>query len=68
MTGSVGTALYRVIHEAMNNVAKHSRATEVRVTLRQEHERLVVTVEAKTTASAFPQSPRTQVRAKVAWV
>jgi signal transduction histidine kinase len=45
LAGTVETALYRVIHEALSNVAKHSRATTVRVALRQEHERLIVVVE-----------------------
>ena len=45
LTGSVETALYRVIHEALNNVAKHSQATRVCVALHRENERLVVTVE-----------------------
>jgi signal transduction histidine kinase len=44
-SGSVETTLYRVVHEALNNVAKHAQATKVRVALRRDGERFVVTVE-----------------------
>ncbi len=45
LSGSVETALYRVIQEALNNVVKHAQATTVRVAIRRENERIVVSVE-----------------------
>jgi signal transduction histidine kinase len=38
-------ALYRIAQEAFNNIAKHARATRVRVTLRREAEQEVLSIE-----------------------
>jgi PAS domain S-box-containing protein len=55
LNGTVETALYRIIHEALSNVGKHAQATKVRVTLRRELEWLVVTVEDN--GVGLPHSP-----------
>jgi signal transduction histidine kinase len=39
------TCLYRVVQEALNNCAKHSRATQVRVVVHREPDGLSVTVQ-----------------------
>ena len=39
------TCVYRVVQEALNNCAKHSQATEIRVIVRQDHEGLSVSVQ-----------------------
>lgn len=36
--------LYLIIREALNNIAKHSRATEVRVSIREESNRLIIEI------------------------
>jgi len=41
---AVETGLYRIVHEALNNVAKHARATRVTVQFRQEGDRVVVEI------------------------
>ncbi|MFO0772151.1 MAG: sensor histidine kinase [Nitrospiraceae bacterium] len=45
MSQEVATCLYRVAQECLGNVVKHARATEMRVTLRPESDRIVLTVE-----------------------
>lgn len=35
----VETALYRIVQEALTNIARHSHATQITVTLREEHRR-----------------------------
>jgi PAS domain S-box-containing protein len=37
-------ALYRMVQEALTNVGRHARATDVRITLRQDGDELVLTV------------------------
>jgi signal transduction histidine kinase len=37
--------IYRIIHEAVNNVRKHAKSPKLEVELRQEPERLVIRVE-----------------------
>jgi signal transduction histidine kinase len=39
------TCLYRVVQEALNNCARHSQATEVRVVVHRDREGLSVTVQ-----------------------
>ncbi|HSB68014.1 MAG TPA: CHASE domain-containing protein [Candidatus Methylomirabilis sp.] len=39
------TCLYQVLQEALSNVTKHARATQVRVTLRHDAARVILTVE-----------------------
>jgi signal transduction histidine kinase len=39
------TCVYRVVQEALSNCSKHSRAKSVRITVRQELKRLLLTVE-----------------------
>ncbi len=58
LAGSVETALYRVVHEALNNIAKHSHATRFRVTLHGAYDRFVVTVEDNGVGFS-PVAPRT---------
>lgn len=41
----VELAAYRIVQEALNNVAKHAQATECRVRLTQLHDRLLLEVE-----------------------
>jgi two-component system, NarL family, sensor histidine kinase UhpB len=41
----VGTALFRMIQEALTNVAKHAKATEVRITIKQDEGNCVVMVQ-----------------------
>ncbi|MDB5059724.1 MAG: histidine kinase [Chloroflexi bacterium] len=45
LPGSVETALYRVIHEALNNIIKHAHATHVAATLRQHRDELEIVVQ-----------------------
>jgi signal transduction histidine kinase len=40
----VATAIYRMVQEALTNVARHAEATEVRVTMSREGDMLVVRV------------------------
>jgi two-component system sensor histidine kinase UhpB len=40
----VATSIYRIVQEALTNVARHAEATEVRVTMSNEGERFVVRV------------------------
>ncbi len=40
----VATAVYRMVQEALTNVARHAEATEVRVTMNREGEMLVIRV------------------------
>jgi two-component system sensor histidine kinase DegS len=42
---AVETALYRIIHEALNNIVKHAHATDVVVSFHQYPDRLVILVE-----------------------
>jgi two-component system sensor histidine kinase DegS len=44
LPNSIQTALYRIIHEALNNVIKHAGATRVTVSLHMQHGNLVVVV------------------------
>ena len=39
------TCVYRVVQEALHNASKHAAARQIRVTVRQETERLVVSVQ-----------------------
>jgi len=39
------TCIYRVVQEALHNAARHSRATHVRVAVRQEQEQIRVTIQ-----------------------
>lgn len=41
---AVETALFRIVQEALNNVAKHARARNVKVTLETVHREVVLTV------------------------
>ena len=41
----VETLIYRIVQEALTNVARHSGAKEARVTLRREPDRLLVRIE-----------------------
>jgi two-component system, NarL family, sensor histidine kinase UhpB len=41
----LATAIFRMIQEALTNVARHARATEVRIALRRSDTELVLTVE-----------------------
>jgi signal transduction histidine kinase len=43
--GSIKTPIFRISQEAMNNVAKHSRASHVNLTLQKEGVRLVLTIQ-----------------------
>jgi PAS domain S-box-containing protein len=45
LPNSIETALYRVIHEALNNIIKHAQATHVATTLCQCRDKLVVVVQ-----------------------
>jgi PAS domain S-box-containing protein len=45
LPGSMETALYRVIHEALNNIIKHAHATRVAATLRQQRDELKIVVQ-----------------------
>jgi PAS domain S-box-containing protein len=45
LPAAVETVLYRIAQEALNNVAKHSRATQVEVLLTREGERFVLIVQ-----------------------
>jgi signal transduction histidine kinase len=41
----VGIVLYRILQEALNNIAKHARATHVRVLATYSHPHVILTVE-----------------------
>jgi signal transduction histidine kinase len=45
LTSELDTALYRIIQEALNNVAKHARATCVNILLDQRPDRVSVIIE-----------------------
>jgi PAS domain S-box-containing protein len=45
LTNELGTALYRIIQESLNNVAKHAQATCVSILLDQRSERISVIIE-----------------------
>ncbi len=40
LPASLKTAMYRIIQEAMNNAAKHSKANLVRISLRKVHNKM----------------------------
>jgi two-component system sensor histidine kinase UhpB len=44
MRSSIKTPVYRMIQEALNNIAKHARATEVDVVIECRHERIALSV------------------------
>jgi len=44
LTDSLITAIFRVSQEAMNNIAKHSKATVVTFSLREENDRIGLTI------------------------
>ena len=44
LSKAVSTAAFRILQEALRNVAQHAHATEVKVTLRTEDERLLLQV------------------------
>jgi len=44
LTSQQAVTLFRIIQEAMNNIAKHAKATEVRVIVQQENDNLVLEV------------------------
>ncbi len=44
LSETLKTVIYRILQEAMNNIAKHSRATEVRITLKKDHQAIHLTV------------------------
>ncbi len=50
-------ALYRIVQEALRNVAKHARATQVSVTLAFDTDEAIATVEDNGTGFAAPQAP-----------
>jgi signal transduction histidine kinase len=52
------TAVYRLVQEALTNVAKHARANRVRVAVTESHERLLVEVEDD--GAGFTPDARTQ--------
>lgn len=39
------TCIYRIVQEALNNASKHARATKVDVLVRQEHDRIILTIQ-----------------------
>ncbi|MFC2029975.1 PAS domain S-box protein [Chloroflexota bacterium] len=45
LSADTTVALYRIAQEAFNNIAKHARSTHVRVTLRQEAEQGILSIE-----------------------
>ena len=45
LTDEIQTALYRVLQEALNNVAKHSGATDVQILLEGHSDRVSLIVE-----------------------
>jgi signal transduction histidine kinase len=55
---TVKTCVYRVTQEALRNCEKHSRATEVTVTLSEEHDSLEVMVEDNGTGFATDRARR----------
>jgi signal transduction histidine kinase len=57
----LGTAVFRSTQELLNNVAKHSQATEARVALRREASRLVL--EVRDNGIGIPESLRDGTRA-----
>ena len=51
------TAIFRILQESLNNVAKHARATRVDVLLKQEQDRVILEVRDDGTGFAM-QNPR----------
>jgi signal transduction histidine kinase len=45
LTNELGTAVYRIVQESLNNVAKHAQATRVSILLDQRSERISVIIE-----------------------
>jgi two-component system sensor histidine kinase DegS len=43
-TAEYELSLFRLVQEAVNNVVKHAQATEIRVTIRNEHDMLIVQI------------------------
>ena len=52
--GAASIALYRMVQEALTNVARHARATEVQVEIRHEAGELVLTVQDNGTGFSEP--------------
>ncbi|WP_113904248.1 MULTISPECIES: sensor histidine kinase [Brevibacterium] len=50
---AVGTAVHRIVQESLTNVLRHSRSAVARVSLRPEHDRLLLTI-----ADDGPAGPR----------
>ena len=44
VTAEVGTAMYRIVQEALTNIAKHSRATKVNLNLEAEGEKILLSI------------------------
>ena len=42
LTGDIRLQLYRVIQEALTNVARHSQATECIISVREENDRIIM--------------------------
>ncbi len=52
------TVIYRILQEALNNIAKHSRANRVTIALRKMEERIELTVEDNGTGFDLENRPR----------